>query len=97
MIELNPNCSEATMRLDLTGLTKEEINKLEELLAKVEEEHSSSDNDDENWWFETSWATKDIFGKKVIEIRGDTPFNNSDKLLDEIQKLPFKIPWEIDE
>jgi len=81
---LNPNCSEATMRIDLTGLSEEEIKGIEDLLEKL-----TSGDEKEEWWYDTDWERVDIFGKDIIEIKGDTPYNSYEELIDYLRRLPY--------
>ena len=85
---LQPSCSEAIARINLKNLTDSELVELEDLLKRLEE-------DEENW-FETSWDKKDIFGSSIIEISGDTPYNNSRWLEEQLRNLKFGANLEIE-
>jgi len=88
-LTLNPNCSEQTLRIDLSNLNEEEKKALQDLVDGLE--------DDEEW-YDTYSTTKDIFGTPVLEIDGATPYNNQDWLEDMLKKLPFwgKVRYEYD-
>jgi hypothetical protein len=79
-----PNCSEATMRIDLTDLSKEEIKGIEDLLEKL-----TSGEDSQEWWYDTNWERADVFGKDIIEIKGETPYNCYDELVNYLSRLPY--------
>ena len=78
---LNPNCSEATMRLDVTSLTKTEAAELEKYMGELEA--------DEEFWYETSWSIYRVGGKNILEIDGDVPYNQDDELRARLGKLKF--------
>lgn len=86
---LNPNCSEAIMRLRIDKLKEKEIEKIENQMEEME---------GEEWWAETNWKRMKIFGIEAIEISGNAPFNNPDNIKGKLEKLPFfkKITIEED-
>lgn len=102
---LYPNCSEAVYRIDLTNLTEAEIEAIEAVLTDLAENHEfgkedeeGNENDEENKWYDTGFGRKDIFGKKVIVVQGEVPYNCSDWLEGKLSKLPFwhKVSTEMD-
>ena len=89
-IELNPNCSEATVYLDVTKLSERELQVLLEYLERLE----SSDE-----WYDTNVDVNTLFGLKVVRISGETPYNYTEWLIDSLKALPFwnKMRWEYEE
>lgn len=88
MIELNPNCSEATMRINVNDLNDEQIDELKEAIENIDIEKgevrfNSTGND--------SISIKDIFGIKVIEVDGDFPFNHVEPLENVIKEKEWKF------
>lgn len=81
---LYPNCSEATMRINISKLPETEIKKLEKLFKDLNE---SKDEDGYNSFADnTSWDIQKIFGIKVLVCKGDYPFNNGDELNEAVKK-----------
>lgn len=91
MIELNPNCSEATVRLRTDFLNEKEKKALEDYIIDLEK--------DTDFWYEANWYHHSMFGMEIISINGDMPYNHYDDLIDKLSKLPFwgKIEHEYDE
>lgn len=86
----NPNCSEATIRIDLTGQNEKDI---KALVKKLNIEFDTSDWnkpkthdwDDEKVKSEKEFdlseayvSYENIFGKETLRIHGDAPFNFAD-------------------
>jgi len=98
---LNPNCSEAVMRLKIDKLSEKEIKELDNLLKDMDEgTELLGDDEDNNFWYDTSWKDTEIFGMRVMEIKGETPFNNPEELENKLRKkLKFfnKVKVEIGE
>jgi len=114
MMILNPNCSEATMRIKLDNLNQTEkkqvihlIDTIKRLSDGAEDGDISEDiiktkfNIDEeeakNKWWDTYWQVKDIFGTECIEIKGETPYNESEWLNEQLKKLDFHNKLQIEE
>jgi hypothetical protein len=72
------------LRIDLTNLTPKEIEMLERKMEEIEEANF-------DWWY--------VFGKKIIEISGEAPYNSQEELEKQIRSVPFgdKLKIEIDE
>jgi len=92
-MNLNPNCSEATMRINLKNLTKAEIKQLSNLLDCLSME---SEKDEESKWYETSFSKENIFGISVMVIKGETPYSEGEWLEDQLKNLPFGHLLEIE-
>lgn len=96
-IELIPNCSESTFRIDISNLTEEEIAIIKSTWdAGVKK--FMKENDDEYEPEGSDLYEKSIFDKKVLEADGDFPYNCSDTI-DEIveaaeKKLKKKLRTE---
>lgn len=90
-IELNPNCSEATVRLRIDNLSIEEKRALSEYLTELEE--------DTDFWYDAGWGTGSIFGIEIISISGDMPYNHYGDLIERLSRLPFwgKIEHEYED
>ena len=102
---INPNCSEATVRLRIDNIPEETISKL---LKEIEINCGYHDNstEDQDWddqkvekeydWGETSvWRNK-VFGVDCINIKGDAPYNSSEEIKTIISKyIPNpEMEWE---
>lgn len=87
---LNPNCSEAIFRIKIDGLTEEEKQSLRDVLEKIEKENSE-------WWSETNWCEKTIFGTDMIEIDGEAPRHSMDELEERLGTLKFWDKVETEE
>lgn len=94
---LQPNCSEAVIRINLKGQDEENIKKLIEKLelefSYADSQKQESDWDDDNSkikkefdWMDTYVDRRDIFGVDLIEIKGDAPFNNLEELEEVIDR-----------
>ena len=81
---LNPNCSEAVMRIDTTPLSEK---KETELFKKIEKAVNK-------YAYETYCSQSTIFNKvKVIEVSGDMPFNDLDTLKAIVS--PYVVEYEL--
>lgn len=102
---INPNCSEAIVRIKTNG---EDPKKVKELYDKIafelyqnpEDEDIVGDWDDEKPKREFDWAEtyidqETIFGTECIKINGNAPYNCSEEILRVIEKyLPgADIEW----
>jgi hypothetical protein len=89
-MQLNPNCSEATMRFNVTNLSEQMTKKLMKALEEIEAEHSTENGnnipDEDAWWYDTSFYIETIFNLTTITINGDTPYNNPEKLLEALRE-----------
>ena len=73
---LNPNCSEAVMRIRVNSLTNEEREKIEAFLNKCNDLDGTEENENmtelekeiAGRWYSTSWRAVTIFGIEVISI-----------------------------
>jgi hypothetical protein len=98
-IELIPNCSESTFRIDISRLNEDEIKTIKSVWnAGIKK--FMKENDDEYEPEGSEIYEKSIFGKKVLEAHGDFPFNCGDTI-DEIvsdaeKKLKKKLRTEHD-
>lgn len=101
-IGIQANCSEATVRINITGQDRKNI---DSLIDKLQYELGQSDElkdkewDDDGKEFEFSEgyvSEKKIFGVRVLEISGDAPYNFGEEIVGIIRKyLPkAKIEWE---
>lgn len=90
MIEiLNPNCSEAVMRLRTSKLTKEETAKLLEKLKSFED---GKDDD----WGETWSEESTVFGVPHIKVDGNAPYNNPEKIHGVLEALGIAGKVEVE-
>ncbi len=87
-IELNPNCSEAVMRIRTDNLNECERGRLTNLLQELEK--------DEERWYHTGFSDETIFGVSCITIQGDVPYNNLDWLTNNLQTLCFYDKLDIE-
>ena len=85
MIELNPNCSEATMRLNITDLPENVVKKIVKAIEQVKNENDG-DEGGNGWWYDTWYSIDYIFNTRVITISGDAPYNHYDELVEELGK-----------
>ena len=92
---INPNCSEATVRIKINDVDDKAV---KELIAKLEletnqEEESIGEWDDEKTskkefeWYETYISEETMFGIDCIKISGDAPYNNGDQIADVIDRF----------
>jgi acylphosphatase len=101
---VNPNCSDATLRIALKGQDEAKIKALKKKLdlelngddynPKVGE----WDDDKKSKEFDFSEGfvdDKHIFGMRVLEIKGDAPYNYGDDILGIVARyLPTaKVEW----
>jgi len=92
-IGINPNCSEAIIRINLENQDKD---KIEALIEKLQFEFGNSadkfENAGEGWeddvkilkefeWSEAWAEQKTIFGTTILEIKGDAPYNYGDQVM----------------
>ena len=75
-VNLIPNCSETTFRIDVSTLTDVEIETIQELWKKKLQEITESD--DGGFEYDNDLNEKKILGKKVLEVHGDFPYHNAD-------------------
>ena len=89
-IGIQSNCSEATVRINLTGQQSRAISDLKKKLD-IELNQDMHDSDEGHEWDddkakkEFDWSEayvddKTIFGIRVLEIKGDAPYNHADEL-----------------
>jgi len=88
MIDLNPNCSEATVRLRTDKLSNEEYKALVDVIKEWE---SSEDWCDDTWWSEEC-----IFGVSHIKIKGNFPYNNFNDIDSKLYNIPFGDKVEVE-
>jgi len=84
---INPNCSEATMRIRTDNLSKEEVAEIILCLERL----THTDN-----WYDTNYYEDTIFNIPVITITGDVPYNGAKWLEDHLSALSCgkKLKWE---
>jgi|GEM_PF-2736169 len=82
-ILLNPNCSEAIVRIDLRGLN---IPRVSSLFSELEK---AIGEDSDTWINE-----KTIFGIPVLTIDGNMPYNDSETLNKIIDRYTDKYEYE---
>lgn len=104
-IGIQANCSEATLRINLTGQKGKNINDLKEkLYLELNQDQHAKDEahdwDDEEAKKEFDWSEayindSMIFGIRVLEIKGDAPYNYNDELAQVVERyLPdAKTEW----
>jgi len=102
-IGINPNCSEATIRILLQGQNEKKIEALKNKLSLeidkdyMPEEKSEWDGDPtrEFDFSEAYINDKTIFGVRVLEISGDAPYNHGEEITSIIKRyLPkAEIEW----
>ena len=96
-IELIPNCSESVFRIDISKLTKDEIETIKSVWED-EVKKFMKENDDEYEPEGSDLYEKSIFDKKVLEADGDFPYNCSDtidKIVEKCEKtLKKKLQTE---
>jgi hypothetical protein len=100
---INANCSEATIYIDLKNQDKR---KVRELVKKLEFEMTYHGPEDEDWdidephEFELSEGSVEydkIFGREILRISGDAPFNYPDELEKVIRRYLPKAKMEYKE
>ena len=78
-INLIPNCSEATFRIDVSNLSKEEIEKIKVIWEHNVKERMKEDGDEDCDPPEGSDLVEtSIFDKQLLQASGDFPYNCSD-------------------
>ena len=82
---LNPNCSEAIVRIDLREMNEPEV------MLKLKLEKAIKEYSDTNTWI---YETK-IFDIPILKINGDMPFNQPDTITDILEK--YNTKYEITE
>ena len=73
-INLIPNCSEATFRIDISTLTDAEIDKII-LIWEHHVHEKDEDGDDYTTRDGSVLESKTILGKRILEADGDFPYN----------------------
>jgi len=91
---LNPNCSEAVMRISLNKLSEKEKDTLHKYIEELDK-LANDESDEYDWWYETYTKDDSFCGINWIELEGETPFNHWNKLERYIKKLPFIDKCEI--
>ena len=84
---LNPNCSEAVMRIRTDKMKPEER---EKLFKELEEKFDSGENDEAD---ETSVSEQTIFDLPQIVISGGEPYNNSAKIRAVLDSYSVEDEW----
>ena len=54
-------------------------------------------NEIKDKWYDTYFTLETIFGMRVIVIRGNTPYNNGDWLLEQLKSFSFSSKLDFDE
>lgn len=78
-MNLIPNCSESTFRIDISNLTNKEIEKIKSIWNKEIEKFEK----EENFGYEVEGKyleENQIFSQKVLEAKGDFPYNNNETI-----------------
>jgi hypothetical protein len=88
-MKLNPNCSEGVMRINLKNLNPTEEAELFSHIGRLQEMAYDERNEDYEWWYDTGFENITVFEADFLEIRGETPYNYEDKLMEYLAKLPF--------
>jgi len=88
---LFPNCSEATFRLDVKGLTEKEIDVVKKHFLEAGKKWEDIEVVELN--------EETIFGKKIMSFRGDYPYNGSEEIEEAMEKarkeIKKKVNYEI--
>ena len=91
--DIQNNCSEATIRVLTDGQDKKKVKALLADLDKMFDENSDwyqSEWEDEpaklDDYYEGYFDTECLFGKMMIKISGDAPYNNGDAIFALIEK-----------
>ncbi len=87
METLNPNCSEAVMRIRTDKMTPEQKDKL---FKELETKFDSSENDEAR---DTSVSEEEIFGIPTIKIDGQMPYNNSEEIQEVLDENGVVGSW----
>jgi hypothetical protein len=99
---LNPNCSEATVRMDITDLPSAAVKKILDALEEIKNEHGGAEDgrkiaDDDAWWYDSWFGVEQVFKVTTIKISGDVPYNSFDKLVVELErKLKDEVITEVE-
>lgn len=90
---VSANCSEATIRILTDGQNEKKVKALLSDLEKMFDEDSDwyqNDWEDEKDklkdYYEGYFDTECLFGKNMIKISGDAPYNNADAIYALIEK-----------
>lgn len=87
---LQPNCSEAIFRIDLSNLTSKERRKVN----KVYREFLFGRGTEElKWWGETSIYKDTIFGIPALIIQGEAPYHCENELRSFLEEKLGKEIW----
>jgi hypothetical protein len=91
MMNLIPNCSEATFRLDPKGLGADERQIVKNMFVKAGDAWKDNETVD--------LLVDHVFGKEILYWDGDYPYNGGDKIKAAMEKaekrLGKKLNWEI--
>ena len=100
---INPNCSDATMRIDLTGQNSKKIEQLiKELRIRLSGDYKQRpgewDGEEENTdpWSEGYIDRKRVFGIDALVITGDAPYNFGEEIGNVIKEYLPKVRIEYD-
>jgi len=77
-VNLIPNCSEATFRIDISNLSKDEIEKIKIIWEHNVKEKMKEDGDEDGEYDGSELVETAIFDKKLLQADGDFPYNCSD-------------------
>jgi hypothetical protein len=103
-IGINPNCSEATVRVHIDGQKKRDVNALEKKLEfELNNDYDPDkvgewDEEKKKYEFDLSEGyinRENIFGVNVLKISGDAPYNHSEDIMTIVRRyLPYaEIQW----
>lgn len=89
-IGIQSNCSEATVRINLSGQKDKDILALKTKLELELNDNSYAQDEGHEWdddkarkefdWLEAYFTDKTIFGTRVLEIKGDAPYNHAEEI-----------------
>jgi hypothetical protein len=92
------NCSEATCRIDISELSKIEIEKLEkdlmEFIVNDADKEINVNEDNIDKIRDTFIGTHKIFGKKIMKISGNFPYNSYDELGSFLSERKLKYEYD---
>jgi len=88
-MELNPNCSEATVRINISNLNEDEIEELRQAIECLCMSHNYEPAECDTY-------TDSVFGIKTIVVSGDFPYNYGDDIDILIEKARQKFKKVID-
>jgi len=83
-ILLNPNCSEAVMKINVSKVDKQLVEFLSNQLDEAIIEYN----------YETDIFRETMFGLDIIKIRGDMPYNDPEKLIKIIEQYTDEYEFE---